>query len=214
MDKNSKEDVIRDNQNDELTRRAFRCLDESDTKELLWCLDKGFDINTHRLASYKSIIGLVEIDFKETVPSLAFRRENWIVLKTLLERYGSENLLMADRITKSPAKKMRTIVLQTLDRSWSGLQDKNFETDAACFCLWHLARPSALLIEEPASLPEISEISDFSTRISLGVWGYTNLPALDEFFKNCEALEQKNALSESVSETKEKKALQKKPSAL
>ena len=175
------------------TKRAFDCVDKNDTKKLLRCISKGFDVNTKRRARMTPFT----LDFEETVASRALSNHNWPMLKALIEFVGSAEKLIARDFKP---RYMGDYGLFTLTPAgpnlWRNLADKTYEESPMHFCLWHLFRPKEGL--EPLSQNRLEELFG-----DPGVNGESDLRC---FFRNCEALEQRIVLGDVLSPVKENKA--------
>ena len=194
-----------------LINRAFYCADQNDIAGLLLCCDEGFDINTSRM-SVLSVPAQMRggvMGFEETVPSRAirysFKHNEWSLLASLIERFGAENLMMAEKITPDPAERLKGDAIQPFNSHWPDLSEKTFEIAPNYFCLWHICRPNAKI----KSLPSSGSALFF---VDLSPQKEKREADLKKFFQNCEALEQKNVLSAIVNDTKASKPVKTKSS--
>lgn len=174
------------------TKRAFDCVDKNDTKKLLRCIEKGFDVSTKRRAR----ITPFTMDFEETVSSRALSNHNWPMLKALIEFVGSGEKLMARDFKPGSLGNYRLFVLVPAGpQLWPDLAEKTHEDSPMHFCIWHLFKP--IEGREPLSKSRLEELFG-----DPGVNGESDLRC---FFRNCEALEQRVVLGGVLNPVKENK---------
>ena len=175
-----------DKKEDPITKRAFESVEQNDLDELRACLSEGFDISATRKTKttyYERFLGLPD-QIEDTVASLALKKclahdTHWSFLKYLFEMFGPRNLL------KNPAQSFsRSVVTEGL--LWENLAEKTFESSDKHFCLWHAFR---------GNVNDMVSAAPGSMLATGGLFNKTNAMNLFVFFKNCIALEEKNALN-------------------
>ena len=104
---------------------------------------------------------------------------HWAFLRFLFESYSPRSLLQA------PAQSFKQSVM-TEGLLWDNLAHQTFESSDKHFCLWHAFR---------GNVNDMVSVAPGSIMATGGLFDKANAVNLLLFFKNCIALEEKNALN-------------------